>query len=184
MPVPISLINESLLKMTGYKDPIGRKIRFFGTWGTIIGVVKDFHLRSLHDPIEPLLFYWGEDAGWGFTLVKTQPGKTQQAIASMEKVFRQLEPRFIFRYSFADEEYQKLYTSELTVSKLSDSCSILAIFICCLGLLGLTIFTVEQRKKEIGVRKVIGASVHEIVAMLSKDIIKLIVLACPHRHAP
>ena len=174
---PHFLINETLLKMTGYIEPVGKKIRFFGTWGTIIGVVKDFHLTSLRAPIEPLLFYWGEDAGWGGMLVKTQPGKTHQALAGMEKLFKQLEPRFPFRYSFTDEEYQKLYTSELTVSKLSDGFSFLAIFICCLGLLGLTMFTAEQRRKEIGVRKVIGASVGDIVGMLSKDVVKLILLS-------
>jgi putative ABC transport system permease protein len=113
----------------------------------------------------------------GYTLIKIQSGKTQQAVAGIEKVFKQMEPKFPFTYYFADEEYQKLYKSELTVSKLSNSFSFLAIFISCLGLLGLTIFTVEQRRKEIGVRKVIGAKVSDIITMLSKDIIKLVVLA-------
>jgi ABC-type antimicrobial peptide transport system permease subunit len=95
----------------------------------------------------------------------------------MEKVFTQMERKFPFRYSFADEEYQKLYNDEMTVGKLGDSFSSLAILIACLGLLGLTMFTAEQRRKEIGVRKVIGASVANIIAMLSKDILKLIALA-------
>ncbi len=88
-----------------------------------------------------------------------------------------MEPKFPFRYYFADEQYQKLYNSELTVSRLSDSFSFLAILISCMGLLGLTMFTAEQRRKEIGVRKVIGASVRDIVTMLSKDILKLVVLS-------
>ncbi len=171
------LINETLLKITGLQNPIGKRLSFFDYHGTIIGVIKDFHLRSLHDPIEPLVLYWGEHEGWGSVLIKTKAGQTQQAVASAEKVFKQLEPKFPFRYYFADEEYQKLYTSELTVSKLSDSFSFLAIFIACLGLLGLTMFTAEQRRKEIGVRKVIGASVGDIVTMLSKDIIKLVIIS-------
>ena len=171
------IINETLAKMTGFEDPIGKRLSFFSYSGTIIGVVKDFHLTSLHDPIQPLVMYWGEHEGWGSALVKIQPGQTQQAIASMTRVFKQLEPQFTMRYFFADAEYQKLYTSELTVGKLADSFSFLAIFISCLGLLGLTIFTVEQRTKEIGVRKVIGAGVRDIVAMLSADIIKLIILS-------
>jgi ABC-type antimicrobial peptide transport system permease subunit len=171
------ILNEMAVKMTGYKDPVGKPFSFFQQRGRIIGVVKDFHLRSLHDPMEPLILYLAETADWGDVLVKTEPGKTKEAIASMEKVYKQLAPKFPFRYFFADEEYQKLYTSELTVSKLSDSFSFLAIFISCLGLLGLTMFTAEQRRKEIGVRKVIGASVGDIVTMLSKDIVKLVFLA-------
>ena len=171
------IINETALKIIGYKDPIGKPLTFFQRKGKIVGVVKDFHLKSLREPIEPLILFLGENASWGYTLVKTQPGKTQQAITSIERVFKQLEPKFPIRYYFADEEYQKLYSNELTVNKLSDSFSFLAIFISCLGLLGLTMFTVEQRRKEIGVRKVIGASVKDIVTMISKDIIKLVVLA-------
>jgi ABC-type antimicrobial peptide transport system permease subunit len=171
------ILNETAVKMTGYKNPVGRRFTFFGQHGRIIGVVKDFHLRSLHDPMEPLVLYLGENTDWGNILVKSEPGKTKQAIASMERVFKQLEPKFSFRYYFADEEYQKLYTSDLTVSSLSDCFSFLAIFISCLGLLGLTMFTAEQRRKEIGVRKVIGASVGDIVTMLSKDIIKLVALS-------
>ncbi|HWK02033.1 MAG TPA: ABC transporter permease [Puia sp.] len=174
---PNLVINETLAKMIGFKDPLGQRLRYFGSMGTIIGVVKDFHLKSLHDPIEPVVLYWGEDLDHGFVLVKTGAGKTQQAIADMERVFKQLEPKFPFRYFFADEEYQKLYNSELTVSKLSDSFSFLAIFISCLGLLGLTMFTAEQRRKEIGVRKVIGASVGDIVVLLFQDIIKLVAIS-------
>jgi len=131
------IINETLAKMTGFKDPIGKRLSFFDYNGIIIGVVKDFHLTSLRDPIEPLVMYWAENAGWGSVLVKTQPGQTKQAIASMGKVFKQMEPKFSLRYFFADEEYQKLYTSELTVSKLSDSFSFLAIFFPVLGCWGL-----------------------------------------------
>jgi ABC-type antimicrobial peptide transport system permease subunit len=171
------IINETLLKIIGFKDPIGKRLSFFDYEGTIIGVVKDFHLKSLHEPIEPLVFYWGEHEGWGSVLVKIKAGKIKQAIASIEKVFKEMEPRFPFRYYFVDEEYQKLYSSELTVRKLSDNFSFFAILISCLGLLGLTMFTAEQRRKEIGVRKVIGASVRDIVLMLAKDIVKLIIVA-------
>jgi putative ABC transport system permease protein len=131
----------------------------------------------LHDPIEPPILYLGENTDWGNVLVKTQPGKTKEALASMESIFKSMEPKFPFRYYFADEEYQKLYDDEQTVSKLSDGFSFLAIFISCLGLLGLTMFTAEQRTKEIGVRKVIGASVTDIVLMLSKDIVGLVLAA-------
>ncbi len=171
------LINETLAKLIGFADPLGRRIRFFQQQKTIIGVVRDFHLRSLRDPIEPLVLYLAEYTDWGCALVKTQPGRTREALAGVERVFRQLEPAFPFRYYFSDEEYQKLYNSEQTVGSLADCFSFLAIFISCLGLLGLTIFTAEQRRKEIGVRKVIGASVGDIVVLLSREIVRLIVLA-------
>ncbi len=171
------IINESTLKLINYKDPIGKPLSIFGTRKPIIGVVKDFHLQSLHYPIQPLVLLFNDTLNWGFTLVKTKPGLTKEAITSVEKVFKEMEPKFPFRYYFADEQYQKLYNSELTVSRLSDSFSFLAILISCMGLLGLTMFTAEQRRKEIGVRKVIGASVRDIVTMLSKDILKLVVLS-------
>jgi ABC-type antimicrobial peptide transport system permease subunit len=171
------IINETALKVIGYKDPIGKPLKFFQREGKIVGVVKDFHLKSLHEPIKPLILFLGENVSWGCVLIKTQPGQTQQAIASISDVFKQLEPEFLLRYYFADEEYQKLYRGEQTISKLTDSFSIIAIIISCLGLLGLTIFTVEQRRKEIGVRKVIGASIVNIVRLLLRDIVKLVMLS-------
>jgi putative ABC transport system permease protein len=174
------IINETFRAMTGFKDPIGKRITFFGGRHPIIGVVKDFHLRSLRDPIEPLILFLADTSNYiygGGVLVKTVPHKEHEAVASMEKVFRSLEPAFPFRYYFADEDYQRLYASEQTVSRLADGFSALAIIISCLGLLGLSIFTAEQRRKEIGVRKVIGASTGSIVSLLSSEIVRLIVLA-------
>jgi putative ABC transport system permease protein len=174
------IINEKFLAMTGFKNPIGKRITFFGTQHPIIGVVKDFHLRSLRDPMEPLILFFADTTNYiygGGVLVKTVPGQEHEAVASMEKVFHALEPAFPFRYSFSDEDYQKLYNSERTVSRLADSFSALAIVISCLGLLGLSMFTAEQRRKEIGVRKVIGASIGSIVTLLSREVVRLIVLA-------
>jgi putative ABC transport system permease protein len=174
------IINEKFRAMMGLKDPVGKHITFFGERHPIIGVVKDFHLRSLRDPIEPLILFFADTTNYvygGGVLVKTVPGQAHEAVTSMEKVFRSLEPAFPFRYYFADEEYQKLYNSEQTVGRMADSFSALAIIISCLGLLGLSIFTAEQRRKEIGVRKVIGARTGSIVALLSREIVRLILLA-------
>jgi ABC-type antimicrobial peptide transport system permease subunit len=142
-----------------------------------VGVVRDFNLTSLHEPIQPLVLYWAEKDGWGGALVRTRPGRTREAVASMERVFRQLEPKFPFRYLFTDEEYQRLYNNEQTTGMLSTCFSLLAIIISCLGLLGLVIFATEQRRKEIGVRKVIGARVSDIVFLLSGEILRLVLLA-------
>ncbi|HEV3223801.1 MAG TPA: ABC transporter permease [Puia sp.] len=171
------IINESTLKIIGYKNPIGQPLSIFGNNGHIIGVIKDFHFKSLHDPIEPLIINLNEHINWGNALIKTEAGKTKEAISSLEKVWSQMEPKFPFEYYFVDEDYKRLYESEKTISKLSNGFAFLAIFISCLGLLGLTIFTAEQRKKEIGIRKVIGASSLDIVLMLSRDIIKIVLLS-------
>ena len=171
------IINETALRLIGYKNPIGQPLTLFHGSGKIIGVVKDFHYNSLRQPIRPLVIRFGENISWGNTLVRTEPGKTKEAIASLEKVCKQLNPKFPFTYYFSDEEYQKLYNNEEVVSSLSDSFAILAIFISCLGLLGLIMFTAEQRTKEIGIRKVLGASVTNIVGMLSKDFLKLVIIS-------
>ena len=104
----------------------------------------------------------------------TPPPQTKQVLAGIEHACKTLDPAFPFRYTFADAAYQTLYTSELTVSNLSDSFALLAICISCLWLLGLTMFTAEQRRKELGIRKIIGASTGNIVTLLSKDILRLV----------
>jgi ABC-type antimicrobial peptide transport system permease subunit len=174
---PGFIINESLLRLTGYKDPIGKPFGLFGVRGRIIGVVKDFHFNSLHDPIRPLVILLVDNLSWGYAIIRTNPGQTQQAIASIEKVYKELEPRFPFTYSFADVEYQHLYESEQIVGKLSSAFALLAIFISCLGVLGLVMFAAEQRAKEIGVRKVLGASEFRIFRMLASDFLRLVGLA-------
>jgi putative ABC transport system permease protein len=171
------IINETALKLIGYKDPIGRPLSIFGQHYKIIGVVKDFHFKSLHDPIEPLLINLNEQIHWGFVMVKARAGQTREAVASIEKVHREFEPKFPFSYYFSDEEYRHLYNNEQIIGRLSDSFAFLAIFISCLGLFGLAIFTSEQRTKEIGIRKVLGASELNIFGMLSRDFLELVGIA-------
>jgi putative ABC transport system permease protein len=171
------IINETAAKRLGYPDPIGRSLTMWGTKGQIIGVVKDFHSSSLHDQIKPLILRNGENMDSGIALIRTMPGKTKEAIASLQTLARQLNPDFQFTYTFSDDEYNKLYNNEQIVSKLSDSFAFLAIFISCLGLLGLAMFTAEQRLKEIGIRKVLGASVGSLFALLSSEFLILVVIA-------
>lgn len=169
------IINETTARIIGYTSPVGRSLTMWGRKGTIIGVVKDFHFRSLHEPIKPMIIRMGN---WGGTmLVRTQPGKTKEALANLEDLAHQMNPRFAFSYSFSDEAYKNLYQSEQLVGKLSRIFAMLAIFISCLGLLGLVMFTTEQRFKEIGIRKVLGASGLSILKLLTIDFLKLIVVA-------
>ena len=171
------IINEAALKRIGYKDPIGKRLTFWRKKGTIIGVVKDFHFTSLHDAIRPFVIRLAEKESYGSALIRIQAGKTKEAIAAIERLWKEMNPNFQFTYQFSDDEYKKLYNNEQIVSKLSDAFAFLAIFISCLGLLGLAMFTAEQRTKEIGIRKVLGASVSSLFALLSKEFIVLVVIA-------
>jgi len=140
-------------------------------------VLKDFHFNSLHVPIRPMVLRLGENIEWGQALVKTQPGKTKEALASLEKICKELNPKFPFTYKFSDDEYAKLYSSEQVVDKLANYFAFLAIFISCLGLLGLVMFTAEQRTKEFGIRKVLGASPVTLFNLLSKEFLLLVLIA-------
>jgi ABC-type antimicrobial peptide transport system permease subunit len=172
------LINEAAARKIGYKDPVGKELTMWNKKGKIIGLMKDFHIGSLHVAIEPLIVnLQPKTSNWGSALILTESGKTKQAIDGIEKVFKQYNPGFPFKYHFADEEFANLYKSETVVSKLSNYFAFLAIFISCLGLFGLAAFTAEQRTKEIGVRKVLGASVTNLVGMLSMDFVKLVAIA-------
>lgn len=171
------ILNETALKITGYKDPIGKPFTFWQKKGTIVGVIKDFHFNSVHTTINPLVLSLGENITWGEALVRTKPGQTKEALASLENVCKKLNPQFPFTYKFSDEEYQKLYENEQVVNQLSNYFSFLAIFISCLGLLGLVMFTAEQRTREFGIRKVLGASPGILFNLLSREFLLLVVIA-------
>lgn len=171
------IINETALQVIGFKDPIGKPLTFWQHPGRIIGVVKDFHVNSLHEPIRPMILHLDEKMDDGIALVRTAPGETKEALTSLEQICKELNPKFPFTYQFSDEEYQKLYKSEEIVGKLSKAFAFLAVFISCLGLLGLAMFTAEQRTREFGIRKVLGASVASLFGLLSKEFVLLVLLA-------
>ncbi|QDK77913.1 FtsX-like permease family protein [Spirosoma sp. KCTC 42546] len=171
------LINQAAAKRIGYKDPIGQPLTFGKKPGKIVGLIEDFHFNSLHVPIRPLIIRLGEHWWPNNILIRTQPGQTKQALASIQALCQKLNPKTPFSYSFLDAEYQNLYKSETVVGTLATLFACMAIFIACLGLFGLAAFTAEQRTKEIGVRKVLGASVASIVTLLSKDFVRLVLVA-------
>jgi putative ABC transport system permease protein len=172
------IINEVAAKIMNYKDPVGKEITFGGTKCHIVGVAKDFHHSSVQVAIDPLILYLQpKTENWGYVVVRTQAGQAKQALASMEQSFKKFNPNFPFEYWFTDQEFQATFRSESIISTLSNYFAFLAIFISCLGLFGLAAFTAEQRTKEIGIRKVLGASVTNLVGMLSKDFIVLVLIA-------
>jgi putative ABC transport system permease protein len=173
------IINEKALRMIGFKDPIGKSLTLDGRKGKIIGIIKDFNFGSLQYAMLPLVLYMSDvtNGDAQFALIRTQPGQRKEAIASMQQVCRQLDPQHPFTYQFCDLEYQRLYRNEQLIGKLSNGFALLAIVISCLGLLGLAMFTTEQRTKEIGIRKVLGASAGNIIFLLNKDILKLVIIS-------
>jgi predicted permease len=170
------LINEAAAAMMNFSDPVGQTITFWRGKGQIVGVVKDFHLNSLHEPIRPLIMAL-EAENATYVLAKAAPGKTAEAIAALKGASEKFNPAFPFEYHFLDEEFERQYKSETLVGELTKYFAVFAIFISCLGLFGLAAYTAEQRVKEIGIRKVLGASVPGIVALLSKDFLALIAIA-------
>lgn len=178
------IINESAAKSLGWKpkEAIGKKM-FLGDDrpGEVKAVVKDFHFASLRNPIEPLVLFPG---GWGNTLLLKVSGKNlSQTISFLQTKFREFAPQRPFEYRFMDEDFQKLYSNEMRTATVFNLFSGTAILLACLGLFGLSAYTAKQRIKEIGVRKVLGASVANITMLLSNSFIKLvliaIVIACP-----
>jgi putative ABC transport system permease protein len=170
------LINEAAAAIFKYPHPIGQPLTLWGKKGHIIGVLKDFHLTSLHEPIRPLIIRPYKPT-WGNALVRVDPRHTKEVIAGITKTTAALNPQFPFTYFFLDDEYRKQYESDVIVGRLSNCFAVLAIFISCMGLLGLAMFTAEQRTKEIGIRKVLGASALSLLKLLSGEFMVLVGIA-------
>jgi len=178
------ILNETAIRALGFSTPqkaIGQKIisPFRGKEYdyTIVGVVKDFHFEDLHQPITPYAFMLATGSGYNYILVHTRPGGTAQVLGSLEAGWHRLNPDEPFEYSFLDADFQKNYMAEERLSSMIHYFTIMAILISCLGLFGLASFSAEQRIKEIGIRKVLGASVSSLVLLLSKDFLKLVGIA-------
>ena len=169
------IVNEEAARRMGMKQAVGQDLKFWNKSGKIVGLIRNFHLNSLRVAIEPLILRL--DSTNNTLLVRTTPGQTEKALKSMERLAKQFNPAYPFDYKFADESFKEQYKSETLIGTLANAFAIIAIFIACLGLFGLAMFTAEQRTKEIGVRKVLGASVPNIVALLSKDFLKLVMIA-------
>jgi putative ABC transport system permease protein len=170
------IFNEAAIKFMGLKDPIGKNVKLWGQDMQIVGVAKDFHFESLHENVKPLFFRL-KPGGTYLVMAKVQPGKEKAVLGKFEELYKKINPGFSFDYKFLDQEYQAQYAAEQRVATLSRYFAGLAILISCLGLFGLAAFTAERRLKEIGIRKVLGSSVFNIVYLLSSDFTKLVFTA-------
>jgi putative ABC transport system permease protein len=170
------VINEAAMKEMGLTDPIGKNLStWFGRKGKIVGVIRDFHTQSLRDEMAPIVLLPTKAAN--FLCVRIKPDEISNTIPFVESTVKQVVPDDPFEYKFLDKEIDNLYKTELLTGNLATFIALLAIFISCLGLYGLASFSAQQRTKEIGVRKVLGASVPDILSMLTRDFIKWIILA-------
>ena len=174
------IINEAAARMYGYinsRDAVGKKFEQWGRTGTIIGVVKDFNFRSLHSAVEPLTLRYGMPESLNRILVRIQGGQVAALVAGLEKTWKKLVPHRPFLYHFLDQSFSEQYEADQHFGSMFILFSCLAIFIACLGLFGLATFTMQQRTKEIGIRKVLGASVSSVVLLMSRDFLKLVAIA-------
>ena len=169
------LVNEVAAGIMGFKDPIDKGLTVWGQKGKIVGLVGDFHMDSMFEPIEPLIIRYDPNSTY-VALIRTQ-GNIKDALKGIETATVAHSPNFPFRYTFLDESYEAAYQSEMTLSRLARIFAFISIFISCLGLFGLSSFSATQRSKEIGIRKVHGARVSQLVLLLSRDYARLMILA-------
>jgi ABC-type antimicrobial peptide transport system permease subunit len=171
------ILNEASVRVMGLQNPVGKYIRMWDEFDLqIIGVVKDFHFQSLHEEINPLFFRLVPDQTH-IVIARVENGREQEAIKNLESFYKNFNPGFTFDYRFLDEQYALQYAAEQRVATLSRYFAGFAVFISCLGLFGLAIHTSERRKKEIGIRKIIGASVMQINALLTKEFTRLVLIS-------
>jgi putative ABC transport system permease protein len=178
------IVNEETVKQVGWKEPLGQYLEYPGGNNQkfkVVGVVKDFNVQSLHNAIIPFALFHSSsktyDIGSSYILARIEPGETNNVISKLETKWKSFAPATPFDYSFLDEEFNALYKSDKRVGSVFGLFTILSIFVACLGLFGLATYTAERRTKEIGIRKVLGASVQGVVRLLSKDFLKLVFIA-------
>jgi putative ABC transport system permease protein len=174
------LVNETFVQKAGWKEPIGQEVNFWYNEGekyTVIGVVKDHHFESLGKKIGSQLFTMKPGNNYGKALIKIKPNTETASLQHIEKVFKKLFPISPYSYKFRDQENLKSYEAEAKWKQIMLFSAILTIFISCFGLFGLSVLSAEKRAKEVGIRKVLGASVSGVVTILSKDFLRLVTIA-------
>lgn len=170
------IFNEAAVKAMRLTNPVGTRVKMWDKDLDIVGVVKDFHVASLHEEITPMLFYYNPQHTYNIT-ARIEAGKEKETLTRLEAFYKKFNPGYELQYKFLDETYQLQYVAEKRIAVLSRYFAGLAIIISCLGLFGLAAYNAEIRTKEIGIRKVLGASVANVTLMLSKDFIKLVIIA-------
>ena len=170
------IVNETAVKLMGFENPLGEKVALYGNEGRIIGVMKDFNFKSLHKKVEPMIYYLRDNVE-SYIIIRLKGKDIRSEMGTVERIHNEINPVFPFDFKFIDKEYEKLYKTEQKTGELFSIFSIIAIFLACLGFLGLASFMAEQRTKEIAVRKVFGASPKQIGLKLIWSFTKWILIA-------
>ncbi|MEO7961053.1 MAG: FtsX-like permease family protein, partial [Ginsengibacter sp.] len=173
------LVNEEFVKKAGWENPIGQIVNFWyrNEVYHVIGVVKDYHFASLNEKIGTQLFTMKHDNPFGTFLIKIKTGSDAASLKQIQKAFRKFFPLSPYSYVFKDQQNLKSYEAEAKWKQIMLFSAILTIFISCIGLFGLSVLSAEKRTKEVGIRKVLGASINNVVTILSKDFVKLVIIA-------
>jgi len=170
------ILNETAVRQMGFANPLGQEIEVFDKKGIVIGVVEDYHYESLHSPVGPLVLRFAE-GGQTYLYAKIQPTDLENALKDFERIWNRLELDYPFNYRFFDTDFDGMYRTENRFKKILGYFAIFAVFISCLGLFGLACYLTEQRTKEIGIRKVLGASIPRLILMFSKEFAKWVIFA-------
>jgi putative ABC transport system permease protein len=172
------IINEALAKIVNKKDVLGSIISRGGQQLTVVGVIKDFVYNDMYSSPAPLILF-SDTSNTNYLSIRIKAGaQLPTALSKIENIIKSNNPGYPFEYTFVDEQFDKLFKTETLIGKLAGVFSILAIFISCLGLFGLAAYTAERRTKEIGIRKVLGATVKGLATLLSKEFLQLVIISC------
>ena len=171
------IINEEAARQMHLKDPVGKRFKFHSRDGVIVGVVKDFHFQNMRLNIQPCIISYQNFWNWWRFYVKTTSNNAPQAIAAIQKLWKQYNPDYDLEYKFLDQRFDEMYTNDIRIGELFNCFAGIAIIISCLGLFGLVTYTAETKVKEIGIRKTLGASVSNIIMLLSTDFMKLVLIS-------
>jgi predicted permease len=171
------LVNEEVVRIMGIGDPVGKNFRFMGLNGTIVGVLKNFHFKGADEPIEPMAFALADTSYLRSILVRLTPGMTDQSLAVVEKIWKDIIPDYPLEYTFVDQDYENLFRSEIRLTDLLRYFTMLALIIASLGLYGLSSYATEKRTNEIGVRKVMGADSLSVIYTMAKEFLVLVLIA-------
>ncbi|MGZ8540551.1 MAG: ABC transporter permease [Chitinophagaceae bacterium] len=170
------MLNKAAVEAMGLKDPIGMQMRY-GQSYTVIGVTDNVVMESPYRPVDPMMVFYDPNNSNSISIRLNQEAQLQKAIQSIETVFKKYNRAYPFEYRFADQEFGKKFLTEDLISRITNIFAALAIFICCIGLAGLASFTIQKRIREIGIRKVLGATVQQLLVLISKEFLKLVLIA-------
>jgi ABC-type antimicrobial peptide transport system permease subunit len=171
------LLNKAAVDVMGLKNPVGMQIRYEGKAYQVAGITNNIIMESPFRPVEPMMVFFDPNKSSFINIRLNSPARLKSVLGSVEAIFKKYNPAVPFEYLFADQEFGKKFLREELISKLATIFAGLAIFICCIGLAGLASFTIEKRIREIGIRKVLGASVQQLLMLISKEFLRLVSLA-------